>query len=234
MVLAPFAARIKRRLILENVQAVGLKKYLPNIVSLIRIFGALSLPLLMWEGWKLTISLPSLGEFSSVPLVWIVIFILLAVSDKLDGTLARNLNAESGLGAILDVIGDTLLLVVGVACVFANFARESLSGFQLWVDVFIVIMLVFGKFLVFVVTKKYFGKGNMLHSFPHKAFAVGAYIGVVCWAFMNAIPLWSLSLLAAIMVYAVIDEIVYVSRTAEYNVDFRGHGFEKYPLRKKQ
>jgi hypothetical protein len=35
----------------------------------------------------------------------------------------------------------------------------------------------------------------------------------------------------AINIYATIDESVYCARTAEYNVDFKGHGFEKYKKR---
>jgi len=86
---------------------------------------------------------------------------------------------------------------------------------------------------VYVISKKRFGKGNMLHSIPHKSFAVAAYILIAFWAFVRGLPMWSILLLWAIMTYALIDEIVYLVRSAEYDPDFRGHGFEKYPLRKK-
>jgi hypothetical protein len=36
----------------------------------------------------------------------------------------------------------------------------------------------------------------------------------------------------ALWMYAVADEIVYLVRAASYNVDFKGHGFEKYAFRK--
>ena len=219
---------------MEQVKVVSFRRHIPNIVSLVRIVGTLILPLLMWESWSLTVNLPMLGEFHYVPLVWIIVFLLLAVTDKVDGTLARKIKAESELGALLDIIGDILLLFVGVICVFANFARGSLTDFQFWFYIFIVLEVVFNKFLAFAVTKKYFGKGNMLHSIPHKAFTVGTYIAVALWAFIQTVPLWSVLILWAIVIYGVIDEIIYIVRAAEYNVDFKGHGFEKYRLKKTQ
>ena len=204
---------------------------LPNTVSIVRIFGSLALPFLMWPSWEQVISLPQLGTFTGVPLIWLVVYLVLVLTDKADGTLARKLHAESEFGATLDAIGDAILLVVGASCVFGMFARASLTDFEFWFYIFIMLQIVSDKFIVFFVTKKRFGVGNMLHSIPHKAFAVGAYILIGLWAFMRAIPAWSILALWAIMTYAVIDEIIYLRRSATYNMDFRGHGFEKYPLR---
>ena len=218
---------------MQNKKTGSFKKNLPNAISFIRIFGTLALPFLMWKSWEIEIYLPLLDKTTAAPLVWIIVFLLLALTDRIDGVLARGLCVESELGAILDAIGDALLLVVGATCVFANFARESLTDFQFWFYIFIMLQILSDKFIVFAITKKYFGKGNMLHSIPHKAFAVGAYLALAFWAFMRGIPSWSILLLWAIMTYAVIDEIIYLVRSAEYNPDFKGHGFEKYTPRKK-
>jgi len=217
---------------IEKTQTIGLVRYLPNIVSIFRIIGALALPFLMWESWGVNITLPVLGEFPSVPVVWIIFFIILVLSDKVDGTLARKLKVESELGALFDAIGDILLLVIGVFCVILGFARPSFTSFQLWLNIIIVIVILAQKLIVFPATKKYHGEINALHSYPHKAFALLAYILVAYWAFIHALPLWSILFLFAMMVYAVTDEIIYLSRSETYNVDFKGHGFEKYPLRK--
>jgi len=185
----------------------------------------------MWESWSMTITLPFFGEFHAVPLLWIIVFLALALTDKLDGTLARRLKAESDLGAALDSIGDALLLVVGATCVFAVFARESLSDLVFWFYIFIMLQILSDKIIAFFISKKYFGKGNMVHSVPHKAFAVGAYLALALWAFVRTIPMWSILLLWAIMTYAFIDEVIYLRRTKEYNPCFKGHGFETYELR---
>jgi len=168
----------------------------------------------------------------SVPIVWIVFYLFLVFTDKLDGTLARKLNSESEFGAMLDVLGDAALLVIGVGCCLGNFARASMSTAAFLINIGIVAIILFGKVLVYIVSKKYFGVGNALHSVPHKVFAAVAYILIALWAFTSTMQLWTMLIMLAMMAYAIVDEIIYIVRTAEYDVDFKGHGFEKYALRK--
>ncbi|MDR0284266.1 MAG: CDP-alcohol phosphatidyltransferase family protein [Propionibacteriaceae bacterium] len=205
-------------------------RQLPNAMSVLRIAGALVLPLLMWRSWEQTIHVPLLGTFTGVPVVWLIAFLILALTDKADGTVARKFKVESELGATLDAVGDAVLLVVGATCVFVVFAR-GLTPFRFWFYVGIMVMIVAYKFLVYAVTKHRFGVGNMLHSLPHKAFAVGAVVAIALWAFTRTMDAWSILALWAIITYAVVDEIVYIQRAATYNVDFKGHGFEKYEVR---
>jgi CDP-diacylglycerol--glycerol-3-phosphate 3-phosphatidyltransferase len=211
---------------------MGIKKHLPNIASCVRIFGTLALPFLMWDSWEKTIDLGPLGTFESVPIIWIVVYLFLVFTDKVDGTLARKLHAESDLGAKLDALGDTLVLVAGALCVFCKFIQGKVTNFQFWLYVAIMLACVANKVLDLLLTKKFHGEGNMLHSYPQKLFAIGSYIGVAFWAFMRDLPLWSILLLYAINIWATIDEVIYITRTAEYDVDFKGHGFEKYTVKK--
>jgi len=215
----------------NNTQSNSGIKRIPNIVSLIRIFGTLLLPFLMWSSWDMTVNVPFFGTFENVPLIWVIVFLILALTDKLDGTLARRLKAESEFGAVLDTIGDALLLVIGATCVFAYFAFANLSTPEFIFYIFIMLQILSNKIIVFIISKKYFGEGNMIHSIPHKAFAVGAYHAVALWAFVRTITMWSILILWAIVTYAVIDEIIYLRRAKEYNPEFKGHGFEKYELR---
>jgi len=211
--------------------AVGFTRYVPNIVSWVRILGAFALPFLMWDSWEHTIRLGWFGTFVGVPVWWIIVYLILVSTDGMDGALARGLGVTSGLGAKLDAIGDALLLVAGATCVFVRFAWDDLSVFQFWFYVGIMVQILSDKFLVYVVSKKRFGTGNMLHSIPHKTFAVGAYLMIAYWAFTRTIEPWSILTLWAIMTYAVIDELVYIARAATYDVDFKGHGFEWYAPR---
>jgi len=216
---------------MEKAASVSLVKYLPNVVSTVRIVGAFILPFLMWESWSVRVTLPAVGVFTGVPVVWLIVYLVLVFTDKLDGTLARMVNAESEMGALLDVLGDAALLVVGVACTLGVFARESLSTAQFWFYVGIVVIILGSKGLVFFIAKARFGVGNMLHSMPHKIWAVIAYFAVAMWAFLRTIPAWSILGLLGLMAYAIIDEIIYLMRSAEYDVDFRGHGWQTYPTR---
>lgn len=219
---------------MEVLKASGFKKHLPNIISCIRIIGTFSLPFLMWKSWEKDITFPFIEKvFYNVPVVWIVAYLILLCSDKLDGTVARALKAESELGAALDSVGDVVVLVMGATLCFVRFVRESLEPWQFWLYVGMMSIAVFNKLLVFIFAKIYHGKGNMVHTYFQKVFAAGTYIAIFFWAFLRTIPEWTIYTLFLIDIYATIDECIYCMRSAEYNVDFKGHGFEKYTKRSK-
>jgi cardiolipin synthase len=73
----------------------GLLKYFPNLLSAARLLLA---PYIFWLMWH--------REYGAV-LVW---FLLSGITDGVDGWIARRWNAQSRLGAMLDPIGDKLLL----------------------------------------------------------------------------------------------------------------------------
>ncbi|MDQ7083311.1 MAG: CDP-alcohol phosphatidyltransferase family protein [Aquificota bacterium] len=74
----------------------------PNALSLLRILLSPAVPFLAGEG--------------KVALSW-VLFSLLALSDALDGFLARVLKAETFTGKILDPLADKVLLLSGLITV---------------------------------------------------------------------------------------------------------------------
>ena len=216
----------------EAAKALGFKKHLPNIVSCIRIVGTFSLLFLIHERWEIEVTIPFIDiTFSNVPIVWIITYLILLCSDKIDGTLARKLKAESELGAALDSIGDVFVLVMGATLCFVRFVADNLETWQFWLYVGMMVLTVLNKILVFIIAKKYHGKGNMVHTYFQKTFAAGAYIAIFFWAFLRTIPEWTIYSLLIINIYATIDECIYCKRCVKYNVDFKGHGFEKYETR---
>ena len=97
-------------------------KYLPNLFSAARLILA---PYIFWLMWR--------REYGAV-LVW---FLLSGITDGLDGWIARKWHAESRLGAMLDPIGDKLLLS-------GSFLTLALAGaIETWLAV-----LVLGRDLV--------------------------------------------------------------------------------------
>ena len=80
---------------------------LPNLLTWQRI---LAIPLLVavylvpWEGWSMT----------SRNLVATVLFVLAAVTDWVDGYLARRLGQQTPFGAFLDPVADKLLVCVAL------------------------------------------------------------------------------------------------------------------------
>jgi len=210
----------------------GIKKHVPNMMSSFRIIGAIALPFLAWKSWEIEITLPFIDKtFPNVPIVWMITFLVLIFTDMFDGKLARKFKAESELGAILDAIGDVLTIAIGGTICFVLFVRDSLETWRFWLYVGIMVLCVLNEVLVYMLAKIYHGKGNTVHTYYQKSFAVYCYASVFFWAFLRTIPVWSISLLLAISIFATIDESIYVIRTAEYDVDFKGHGFEKYKKR---
>jgi len=87
------------------------------------------------------------------------VFCLMAVSDALDGFLARRLGEETPLGRFLDPVADKLL----VACAFVLLAVEStaVEDFRLpsWVVVIAIgkeVLTVIGFGLVYATTREFF------------------------------------------------------------------------------
>ncbi len=64
-------------------------------------------------------------------------FVVAAISDGIDGFIARRFNQRSELGAILDPLGDKLLLVAGI--VLLSFHHETyLPRLPLWLPVTVI------------------------------------------------------------------------------------------------
>ena len=219
---------------MEAVRASGIKKYIPNIVSCIRIAGTFSLPFLAWESWERNITLPIIGvTLLSVPVVWIIVYVVLLCSDKLDGTLARKLKVESEVGAAIDAVGDILLIVMGATLCFVWFVNDNLETWQFRLYVGMMIIAALNRAVGLLFSKIYHGKANMTHSYHWKIFIILCSIAIPFWALLRTIPEWTIYPLFALNVFCAIDENLYVIRTKKYNVDFKGHGFEKYERREK-
>ncbi|NIM57546.1 MAG: CDP-diacylglycerol--glycerol-3-phosphate 3-phosphatidyltransferase [Candidatus Aminicenantes bacterium] len=93
---------------------------LPNLLTLLRI---LSIPLLV---------VVLLTQFEGKEPVAVVIFLLAALTDTLDGLLARKRKQETILGQILDPIADKLLIASAFICLV------ELGAVSAWIVVIII------------------------------------------------------------------------------------------------
>ncbi len=107
-------------------------------------------------------------------------FVLLALSDGLDGYLARRLNRKTRLGSILDPLADKVLIIC--AAVLLALPRSAVVGTKLpdWVVVMIVgkdLWVIIGFLLVFLLT----GRVHVVPSLPGKlcTFAQLLMVGLV-------------------------------------------------------
>ena len=104
-------------------------KNLPNTITLLRTLAALAVPLMLIDGD---------GRIRQLALL---LYILAAGTDWLDGVLARRLNATSPFGRMLDPIADNLLLA---GCLFALAAVDDWS----WTLFVPALLIILREFLV--------------------------------------------------------------------------------------
>ena len=92
-------------------------RHLPNILTLLRILVGAAGAMALWLSyrWEVSGAAPSeLGDpivvITGLASFAVIAFVFAALTDWLDGFLARKLNAQSALGAFLDPIGDKVLV----------------------------------------------------------------------------------------------------------------------------
>jgi len=94
-----------------------------------------------------------------------VLFVLMALSDALDGFLARRLGESTPLGRYLDPVGDKLLVTSSVILLAID--ATAVPGFRLpnWVPVIAIgkdVLTVIGFLLVYALTGQFFVKARVL------------------------------------------------------------------------
>ena len=120
----------------------------PNRISIIRLLlvGPFAVMLLQQRHW------PGARYFA------LAILLVMAVSDFLDGMLARRLNAQTRLGAILDPLADKVLIIC--ASILLALDASAVDGTLLpsWVVVAIVgkdLWVIMGFVVVYLVTDRF-------------------------------------------------------------------------------
>lgn len=151
------------------------------------------------------------------PLEWqrfaaIAIFIIAAVSDGLDGYVARHYNQRSSLGVILDPIADKGLLLSGIITLsLTNWSEvESENGqFPIWFPVLVIsrdAILLVGTLVLYLLNGK-------VHVKPHWTGKVATVMQMVAIAWVmlqfRIIPL--LYLVVAAGAFTLISGIIYVA-----------------------
>jgi CDP-diacylglycerol--glycerol-3-phosphate 3-phosphatidyltransferase len=124
---------------IPSASAAGGAVYLtwPNALTALRM---LMLPLFIWI--LLTAAVPVQPHGQSRRLRWLAagVFAVMALTDKLDGCLARRFNQITRLGAWLDPLADKLL--IGSSLILLSFPWIAPAGYEVPVP---VILAVYGK-----------------------------------------------------------------------------------------
>ena len=153
-------------------------KRLPNVISVLRIAGSISLLFCDVKGWPF----------------W-SLYVLCGLSDILDGWLARRLHAETEAGAILDSVSD----IVFVACCAIRLlpVLEIPAWLWIWAGVIVIIKMVNQISALFVYKRFCF-----LHTVANKLTGLLLFLTVPTM-FRSMIPI---SIVAALATFAALQE----------------------------
>ena len=153
-------------------------KRLPNVISVLRIAGSISLLFCDVKGWPF----------------W-SLYVLCGLSDILDGWLARRLHAESKTGAILDSVSD----IVFVACCAIRLfpVLEIPVWLCIWAGIIAIIKIV-NQISALVVFKRF----CFPHTLSNKLTGLLLFL-TVPGMFRSMIPI---SIVAAIATFAAVQE----------------------------
>ena len=114
-------------------------KYLPNVISILRIAGSISLLFCDVKGWPF----------------W-TLYVLCGLSDILDGWLARKLHVESKTGDVLDSVAD----IIFVVCCAARLLQVVEIPVWLWTWAGVIVFIkIVNKVSSLIVCKRF--------CFPH-------------------------------------------------------------------
>tara|TARA_B100000579_G_scaffold393688_1_gene370485 strand:- start:2898 stop:3341 length:444 start_codon:yes stop_codon:yes gene_type:complete len=100
-------------------------------------------------------------------------FIIIGVTDKLDGTIARYLNQTSHLGAKLDTMADMVFYPLITIWLY-RFAPEVVDGW--WTLVYLLAGLFFAKMIL---GKIKFGEIPVFHTIGGKTFAASLFFFMI-------------------------------------------------------
>ncbi len=153
-------------------------KRLPNVISVLRIAGSISLLFCDVKGWPF----------------W-SLYVLCGLSDILDGWLARRLHAESKTGAILDSVSD----IVFVACCAIRLfpVLEIPVWLCIWAGIIAIIKIV-NQISALVVFKRF----CFPHTLSNKLTGLLLFL-TVPGMFRSMIPI---SIVAALATFAALQE----------------------------
>ena len=145
------------------------KKNAANLITLIRIFGAIALIML---------------EPLSLP--FFIVYGVCGLSDAFDGLVARKLGVQSSFGSALDSLSDLLFYGVMAAKLFPTFQRLLLP-YQ-WVIIGVPTAL---HFIAYIICAIRFNRFSAIHTYANKA--LGLLVYAFPFFFIGEIPLlWTI------------------------------------------
>ena len=170
-----------------------MKKHLANIITSVRIVLA-----------------PALFFFDTVTTGFLIIYLICALSDLLDGPVARKTNAEGILGSVLDTVGDFLMYLGMMKVLIVSGAVPGWAIF--WIAGALIIHITSALIAGFR-----FGKFYFVHSLSGKLMGVAMFF--VPFAFLIGIMTEHLIVTGIISSISAIEAVFIQLKTDSADMD---------------
>ena len=174
-----------------------MNKYIPNILSLLRIISS----------FLLIVSLDN-------PKLFVIIYLIIGLTDILDGFTARKLNMESELGAKLDSAADFLFYMI-LLFIFIKYYSSFIVTFR-----FELAAIIFIRFLNLLLTKLKYKKIVFLHTTANKISGILLYFLAIIIYFINNYII--IRLIFIFIFLAALEELLITIKFSEINLNRKG------------
>ncbi|MBP1043792.1 CDP-alcohol phosphatidyltransferase family protein [Vagococcus sp. BWB3-3] len=167
--------------------------YLPNVLSTLRLLLA-----------------PTMFFVTNQPLALLGIYLLIGISDIMDGWLARHYQVESKLGAKLDSYADFVFWITILLLILTRLDLEFPLISKLFISLTLIIRLV-----NLVLTKLKFNNWAMMHTIANKmaGFSLFIFLPLV---FFTKNAHWFIVILPMI---SALEETVILATTDRYDIN---------------
>ena len=181
----------------ENNFTLDQLKTIPNMLSVSRLLliPALAIPSFL------------MADESQARNVFLIMFILIGVTDKLDGTIARYLNQTSHLGAKLDTMADMVFYPLITVWLY-RFAPEVVDGW--WTLVYLLAGLFFAKMIL---GKIKFGEIPVFHTIGGRRLRLALFLHDCC----NPVAIYRSKIFPVLCVIGYVNQLeeMYIFMTRE-------------------
>jgi CDP-diacylglycerol--glycerol-3-phosphate 3-phosphatidyltransferase len=170
-------------------------KYLPNLISVLRIVFSIMILLLIDHD-----------------LLFLTTYFICGISDIADGYIARLYHVESEFGSKLDSLSD--LIFYGVSLYILSFFIGI--QFDLSVLIIIMIILIIRVTNIIIIKIKFHTSGN-IHTISNKVTGFLLFLVVPYCYLNNTLSLFFKSLLLIISLYSAIEELIILLTSDTYD-----------------
>lgn len=172
-------------------------KNIPNIISIFRIALCLFLPFLL-----------------NNKVFLIILYLIIGISDVLDGLIARKFNWQTKLGARLDSLADFVfaIVVLGILICKTNFMKT-------WNILFLIALVLIIRISNLIITKIKFNIWSILHTYTNKIDGLALFLLLPLYIMKPRMII--IFLTGLITLFSALEETIILLKLKKYDLNIK-------------